>query len=411
MIGRRHWVALHRWTGLVLLPFLLLVGLTGSLLPFHRELDRALSPGLLTVGVPAGRAALDPLALREQVLARHPELSIDSVPLAREVANQALVFQVQGRDATLAYDELYVDPYTGRELGTRMWGDLSQGRVNLVPFLYRLHYSLGTGDAGRAVLGIVALLWTLDCFVGACLTLPLRPPRRDCTPDRRGSGGWPNWMQAWRIRVGSGWYRFSFDLHRAAGLWLWAMLFVIAWSAVSFNLSAVYRPVMGALFGAWEPAMAAASRGPAPDQTSLDWDQARSRARALMAKLAVRERFVVERESALSFDRGARAWRYAVISDLDVSQRLGATQILFDADSGALLASHLPTGRNSAQTVTTWMTNLHTARTAGLPMRMVVSATGLLVSALCVTGAVIWARKRAGRQKAAKNRRGVGATG
>ncbi len=411
MTGRRHWVALHRWTGLVLAPFLLLVGLTGSLLPFHRELDQALSPELLTVDVPAGRDALDPLLLREQVSARHPELRIDSVPLARGADNEALAFQVQGRDAALAYDELYVDPYTGKELGTRMWGDVSQGRVNLVPFLYRLHYSLGTGDAGRTVLGIVALLWTLDCFVGACLTLPLRPPQRDGASARRGPGWWPRWMPAWRIRVDSGWHRFCFDLHRAAGLWLWAMLLVIAWSAVSFNLPAVYRPVMGALFGAWEPVVAATPRGRVPDPTPLAWSRARTRARDLMAELSVSQRFAVEREAALSFDHGARAWRYAVASDLDVSRRRGATQILFDADSGALLATHLPTGRNSAQTVTTWLTNLHTARTAGSPMRVAVSATGLTVSALCVTGVVIWARKRAGRRKAANRQRGVGAIG
>ena len=89
MTGRRHWVALHRWTGLVLAPFLLLVGLTGSLLPFHRELDQALSPELLTVDVPAGRDALDPQLLREHVSARHPELRLDSVPLAPGADNRA----------------------------------------------------------------------------------------------------------------------------------------------------------------------------------------------------------------------------------------------------------------------------------------------------------------------------------
>ena len=34
------------------------------------------------------------------------------------------------------------------------------------------------------------------------------------------------------------------DLHRAGGLWLWAMLFVFAWSSVAFNLTPAYDAVM-----------------------------------------------------------------------------------------------------------------------------------------------------------------------
>lgn len=395
---RRHWVVLHRWTGLVLAVFLLLVGLTGSVLPFYRDLDKAISPDILTVDVPADRAAMDPLALREQVLARHPEVRIDSVPLSREAASDALVFYVDGRFAELAYDELYVDPYVGKELGTRMWGDLSQGRVNLMPFVYRLHYSLGAGTPGRTVLGVVALLWTLDCFVGAWLTLPLRLPQRDGGLVRRGRRWWSRWLQAWRLRFDSGGYRFGFDLHRAAGLWLWAILFVMAWSAVSFNLSEVYRPVMGALFGPWQPAPASDQQRPPLDDRRIDWSQARERGRALMAELSASADFKVQREAALSLDRSAHAWRYVVASDRDVSQRRAATSIVFDARTGALVASHLPTGGGAAQTATTWMTSLHTARVGGLPMRLVVSATGLMVVGLCVTGVVIWSRKRAGRR-------------
>lgn len=35
----------------------------------------------------------------------------------------------------------------------------------------------------------------------------------------------------------AGGYKLNFDLHRAGGLWLWAMLFILAWSSVAFNLS------------------------------------------------------------------------------------------------------------------------------------------------------------------------------
>ncbi|MFQ5415166.1 MAG: PepSY domain-containing protein, partial [Phycisphaerae bacterium] len=62
----------------------------------------------------------------------------------------------------------------------RLWGDLSQGLANLMPFVYRLHHSLALGTVGTWIFGVVALLWTLDCFVGAWLTFP-PPRRRDAT--------------------------------------------------------------------------------------------------------------------------------------------------------------------------------------------------------------------------------------
>ena len=45
---------------------------------------------------------------------------------------------------------------------------------NLMPFLYRIHRQLALpGKLGTWILGTVALVWTLDCFVGFFLTLPV----------------------------------------------------------------------------------------------------------------------------------------------------------------------------------------------------------------------------------------------
>ncbi|MGQ0591992.1 MAG: PepSY domain-containing protein, partial [Gammaproteobacteria bacterium] len=71
-----------------------------------------------------------------------------------------------------------MDPYTGEKLGARKWGEVSLAKEHFLPFLYRLHYSLAlpetTGNLGGYILGITALLWSLDCFVGFYLTLPVR---------------------------------------------------------------------------------------------------------------------------------------------------------------------------------------------------------------------------------------------
>ena len=169
----------HRWVGLLLAGFLLIAGLTGALLAWNDELEAAISPGLFVVPPPRpGATPPDLLTLRDKVQAAHPEARVAMAWLQAE-PGQALVFRLlarpdpaTGQAAALPDDQVFVNPHTGELLGTRKWGDITQGSKNLMPFVYRLHHSLALGVAGRYAFGIVALLWTLDCFVGAYLTLP-----------------------------------------------------------------------------------------------------------------------------------------------------------------------------------------------------------------------------------------------
>ncbi len=57
------------------------------------------------------------------------------------------------------------------------------------------------GTVGTWIFGLVALLWTLDCFVGAWLTFP-PPRRRDAR--HRPRRFWTRWAKAWQIRWRAG---------------------------------------------------------------------------------------------------------------------------------------------------------------------------------------------------------------
>ena len=53
------------------------------------------------------------------------------------------------------------------------------------------------------------------------------------------------WMPAWKIKTSGSAYRINFDIHRAFGLWTWALLFIIAFTAFSLNLNfEVFSPIM-----------------------------------------------------------------------------------------------------------------------------------------------------------------------
>ncbi|MFT7774207.1 PepSY-associated TM helix domain-containing protein [Roseateles sp.] len=386
-------VLVHRWVGLVIAGFLLLAGLTGSLLAWYDELEVAISPQLFRVSLPGeGVPMLDPVLLREQFLARHPGAVMPYLPL-HAVPGQSLQFFVEAQTDT-ADDQFFVDPYTGGVLGSRKWGDVSQGFSNLMPFIYRLHQQLALGVVGTYAFGVIALMWTLDCFIGAYLTFPARARQGVA---RAGKSWWTRWRPSWRVRWTGGAYKLNFDLHRAGGLWVWAMLFVLAWSSVAFNLTEVYNPVMRAMF-AHQPDEKSASRLASPRQApALDWPQARERGRELMAEQAQRLGFVVHHEDSLLYLATHGLYRYDVHSSLDLRERGGYTQVYFDGDTGALRATWLPTGGAAGDTVRTWLTSLHMALVWGLPMKLFMSAMGLAVAMLVVTGVVIWWRKRRAR--------------
>lgn len=383
-------VVLHRYVGLVMAGFLLLAGLTGSVLAFYEELDAWLNPQLLQVTPPApGAQPLDPLRLRERVAAQYPQAWVHSVRLSRE-PGRALAFWLDSKDGTeLSNDEVFVDPYTGALLGERKWGDLSQGRKNLLPFVYRLHYSLALGSIGGYVLGIIALLWTLDCFVGVYLTLPARPSTQKTW--------WPRWRPAWQVRWMGGTYKVNFDLHRAGGLWFWALLLVLGWSSVGFNLQEVYRPVMGTVFTFQETHRTLPALPQAQPEPGLSWDAARSVGAELLTRAGEAQRFQVLHADWLAYDPQRALFRYRVTSDRDVNSHWGSTSVWFDATTGAQRALYLPTGAASGDTVSTWLYALHMATVGGVVMQVVVCVTGLTVALLSVTGVYLWWRKRRAR--------------
>jgi uncharacterized iron-regulated membrane protein len=299
---------------------------------------------------------------------------------------------LEARDDSVPLDAdiLFLDAETGAELGRRTSGAWPVTISALMPFVYSLHYALAMGNAGEWIMGIVALVWTIDCFVGFYLTLP---------NEARGSGLFARWGRSWRIKSGASFYRFNFDLHRAGGLWLWVMLFVFAWSGVYMNLNGVYTRVTGLLFD-YEQAYWARSDLSAmkKDVRPLDWEEALAVGRRLMNDLAQKYDFTVERPIALSITPEKGYCEYRVRSSRDIGDKSGLTWVYFDVSTGAQLSANVPTGRRTGDSLTTWLVELHTANLFGLPYKTFVCFFGLAVALLSVTGVYVWWKKRSARR-------------
>jgi uncharacterized iron-regulated membrane protein len=407
---RRIFVFLHRWVGLLMTAFLVVVGLTGSLLAFGNEIERFVAPQLFATPRPGAQfldlatlaekaSALAPpnthligvrMNRRDQALANFlPEMKINpetgkpilpTNPQTGEVDFQAL--------RALVPPEILIDPWTGLELARRKRGDLSEGLINLMPFIFGLHFTLQPIlPMGTLVLGIVAVLWTIDCFVGFYLTLPVSL-----------GGFWRKWRTAWAIKRGAGAYRLNFDLHRASGLWLWPMLFIFAWSSVMYNMGPVYRWVMPKLFdfsSSLEQRTKMTQRS-LEFNPSLDWRSALAVGERLMAEQAAKRDFTIGDPVGLFYRGGS--YSYEIRSNLAVSSNYYGARVQFNGDTGAFVSFDAPTGEHTGDTISSWLKALHTASVFGLPYKIFVCAIGLAVTMLSLTGVYIWWKKRQARR-------------
>ncbi len=390
---RHFFVWLHRWIGLTMAGFLVVVGLTGSLLAFLPELNHWLAPHLHPG---AHGPTLDAATLARRAESSFPQARANTIYLGNPGTAGIGMEPLPGA-APLGFNRLVLDAVTGEELGRLERGALPTALEEIMPFVYSLHYQLAMGPTGEWILGIIALAWTIDCFVGFYLTLPAR---------RRASGKsflgrWaPSFLVKWRASA----YRVNFDLHRAGGLWLWPLLFVFAWSGVFFNLNDVYIAATKLVLDTTDRAAWTWPAQPPRDdgRETMSWEEAQATGVRLMNEQARAHGFTIERPDALYFFRSKGLVQYRVRSNLDIGDKLGTTTILFDATTGDLVMVRLPSGLKSGDTLTSWLLALHMADLFGLPYRILVCVAGIVIAMLSVTGVYIWWRKRRARRLSAE---------
>jgi len=69
--------------------------------------------------------------------------------------------------------------------------------------------------------------------------------------------------------------------------------------------------------------------------------------------------------------------------------------VFIDANSGELRDHWLLSKSPPGTIITRWLVALHMGTFLGLPMKILIFLSGIITTALCVTGVIIWWKKRA----------------
>lgn len=367
----------HRWFGLLAGGWLLLLALTGSLLVFHAELDRALNEDLWQTPGP------DPLPSAKTLVAAaeatRPGARAAYVDLPNRPGDPALVWLVagDGRSALPPRLQVFVGGVDGRVLGERVWGAARIDRRHLAPFLYRLHMDLHGGPWMAWFLGLVGLLWAVDHLVAAVLSFP--------TPAR--------WRESLRTRKGARGFPLIYGLHRAAGLWLLPVTLVVAVSGVYFEWYPTFLRAVGAVSPLTvTPAETTPELATPLASPPVDLDHAIAIARSHPGPTGSGAGI-----DAVSLLAAQGLYQIRLFDDRDLDP-YGARQVFVDMRTGAVLADHHPAAGSAGDRLLAWQYPLHSGKAFGWPGRLAIFASGLAVAGLVVTGLIIWARKRAARK-------------
>jgi len=415
---RQLLVKVHRYIGLALAPMLLVIAVTGSIIPYYDELERAVNSTLRVVEPQQkGWTLHDMLVIREQLERQDPRSHVFSLQFPQRPDDSVFsrvmgaIDPATGEPFELDYNEVFANPYTGARLGERAIGHFSLQPKDLVGQIFYLHYAFILPAAiGWLLFGILALVWAIESLIGFYLTTPAAIGASKKNTATGGKAFFKRWKVSWQIKRGTGSTRLIFDTHRAIGLWLWALLLLFAVTGFALNLPGYYVRFMDT-FTDYAHFQELPPR-PALDKPLLnppvDWYKALDLGQRYMGEQAQAQGFEVGKAAALEYRRDLGMYFYLAHTSRDLQDGdtpnetdspATAATLAIDARDGSYLGLQLPTGQRASNTITSWMIALHTTAIGGLPWQIAVSVFGLIVSTSIVTGVLVWWRRRNFRPK------------
>lgn len=378
---------LHRWFGLFIAAFLAIAGLTGALIAWDHELDAMLSPAFY-VATDESLGKLPPmtsLQLANKLEAEYPELKVSFMGIGLGVgeAHNLFVVPTNGEEGSLGYNQVAMNPYTGEIQGKRQWGEPAFAADHLMPFIYKLHYSLhipsvGSTDLGMLLMGIIGIVWLMDCFIALSISFP----------------SWSQWRKSFAFRWRASNHKLTFDLHRSGGVWVWGLLLIIAVTSISMNLShQVVRPLVNILSPItptpFETQLSSEAKVPAVNREAIT-QLAEAEARDLGIEKPLGGLFYSSQQNIYQVMFYQPGYGHG-------DWGLGNPSLYFDGASGKLLGKQIPGEGSSGDIFIQLQFPLHSGRILGIGGRILVTLLGLIIATLSMTGIIIWARKRLAR--------------
>jgi uncharacterized iron-regulated membrane protein len=373
---RKPVVVTHRWLGIVLALWIVLEGVTGSILVYAPELDQWASGSDFSVS--AGKDVGMTTAVDAARDARPGEPLQYVIP----PGDRGPTYRIGTVDSHGDAHEVLVDPGTGKVNTT---DHEEPGWLSLAE---RLHVNLNSteilGVQATTILGWLGVLWLLILVTGFYVWY------------------WPRirkWVHLARVRRDRGRFTFNLDLHNAVGMVVLIPMFLVVLTGVNFLFPSQVRDVYNVVtLGAYEEPDATVATSTPSSSTPITPGDA--------------ERIVADLDPAVEpyyvlTPSGSPVATYTVYANVDpafLGMLAGEHQVEFSVDqySGAIVRIEDVLDDNAAtQAYSSWAYPVHAGTFGGDITRVLWVVLGFTPIVLGWTGYVMWLTRRRRRARAA----------
>jgi uncharacterized iron-regulated membrane protein len=362
---------LHLWAGIILAAYLIVIGVTGSILVFQPELERT-SASHPWHDTPAKEPFADIATVAAKLRAAYPHFQVVSIT-APSQSDLIFVSNLQGRGRIKV---------ASSAVGGEVLGEFPR-RTTWIDTVRDLHETLLVRGTGRILNGVGAAFLLLLSATGLVVWWP----------------GVRNWKRAIIVDFRRNWRRINYDAHSAAGLWtllivsFWAVSGIyFAWPRQAFRLVNSLSPIVTA-----RPPVIRVK--PDPDATKPD-----------LAGLVDRASMIDPgtRLSGVSFPYGPRAPLEIRMARGGGDGREYEDTVYFSPYTGEYLGRWRYGVNQSLGDWIIWsQAPLHFGTSWGLGVKIVWAAAGLAVPLLTITGLLMyWNRALRRKWKRLRKRHG-----
>lgn len=362
MDARKIILKLHLYLGLMSAIFLVILGLTGSVMAFEGQLDHWLHPSRWYVTV--GSQTLPESRLVQIAEERFAPRRVSTIHIAAEanIAQQISLAFPRGTNPSGQPQEIEttINQYDGSILSVHSSPTSTEAAV---AFIHQFHLRLVSGEKGKLLISFVGLVLVVEVPLGLLL-----------------------WWRTKRASVKwkSSGFRVSFDLHHLVGVYFAAFLLLAAVTGVligfDFAQSMFYRFTHSAPIPV-RPAASTVVPGAAP----VNVDRVIEAAHQAMPDGLISIVYVPNTPTGVDqviLRKPGDAWS-AVRGIARIDQYTGKVLAFTD-----LYASP---GYRAIR----FNRALHTGDIFGMPSRIIVSLSSLALVVMVVTGLIIWWKKLA----------------
>jgi uncharacterized iron-regulated membrane protein len=341
---------IHTWIGIIAGLFLSVIALTGSVILFRAEFERAALPRSTAAGDNSRRASLDDAA--RAIAIQRPESHIRRVHIS---AGSGDPYIVQIQSSGKRTERIVADASSGEVLGS-----LQSGWVD---WMVDLHRNLLAGPTGRSTVGAFGIVLFVLSATGILMWLT-------------GPRNWRAWVA---VRKGGSATRFNYELHRASGLWAYVFLALISFTGIELAYPNSFRDAVQSVTG--KPATVRAPRDKrVAAMLSLD-EYVR------LGRVAMPDGVPVELRLPES-GKGPVDLRLYRAGDLSPS----GNHVYLDPASGAVMMIDRVVDRPIGARFLAAMSPIHYAQFGGLTTKIAWALLGLTPVLLFITGLIAWWR-------------------